>query len=92
MVRSEYDILAIFRSYRVGPNKMLFLNGFVNDQFTRAMRVLVDKKLVVKDRREHAYYLTPEGYTASLQCQSTGPAPTRRVPVPQSRATAARAR
>jgi len=66
MTRSERDILAIFRRFRVGPNKMLCLNNFVNDNFLTTMDTLVKNKLVVKDRPKHAYYLTEEGYEASL--------------------------
>ena len=66
MTRAERDILAIFRRFRVGPNKMLCLNNFVDDKFLATMDVLVKNKLVVKDRPKHAYYLTAEGYEASL--------------------------
>jgi hypothetical protein len=66
MTRSERDILAIFRRFRVGPNKMLCLNSFVDDKFLATMDELVKNKLVVKDRPKHAYYLTEEGYEASL--------------------------
>ena len=66
MTRSEQDILAIFRRFRVGPNKMLCLNSFVDDKFLATMDEMVKNKLVVKDRPKHAYYLTEEGYEASL--------------------------
>ncbi|HUY32697.1 MAG TPA: hypothetical protein VMV69_07925 [Pirellulales bacterium] len=66
MTRSERDILAIFRRFRVGPNKMLCLNNFIDEKFLATMDELVKNKLVVKDRPKHAYYLTEEGYEASL--------------------------
>ncbi|HEV3005471.1 MAG TPA: hypothetical protein VGX78_13480 [Pirellulales bacterium] len=66
MTRAEKDVLAIFRRFRVGPNKMLCLNNFVNDKFLSTMDALIENKLVVKDRPKHAYYLTAEGYEASL--------------------------
>jgi hypothetical protein len=66
MTHAEQDILAIFRRFRVGPNKMLCLNNFVNDDFLAAMERLIKHKLVVKDRPKHAYYLTRAGYDASL--------------------------
>lgn len=66
MTRAEQDILAIFRRFRVGPNKMLCLNSFVNENFLAAMDQLIKHELVVKDRPKHAYYLTQAGYDASL--------------------------
>src|SRR5260370_860491 len=50
MTRAERDILAIFRRFRVGPNKMLCLNNFIDDKFLATMDELVKNKLVVKDR------------------------------------------
>jgi hypothetical protein len=66
MTRSEQDILAIFRRFRVGPNKMLCFNSFVDEKFLAAMDLLIKHQLVVKDRPKHAYYLTQAGYDASL--------------------------
>lgn len=66
MTQAERQILAIFRRFRVGPNKMLCMNTFVNDEFLAAMEKLIKRKLVVKDRPKHAYYLTHAGYGATL--------------------------
>ncbi len=66
MTRAERDILAVFRRFRVGPNKMLCLNCFVDEKFLAAMELLIKHKFVVKDRPKHAYYLTRAGYDASL--------------------------
>ncbi len=66
MTPAELRIMAIFRSFRVGPYKMLCMNHFIDDAFLAAMENLIDRKLVVKDRPAHAYYLTRAGYDASL--------------------------
>lgn len=66
MTHAELQILSIFRRFRVGPNKMLCMNHFINDDFLAAMERLIHHKLVVKDRPAHAYYLTRAGYDASL--------------------------
>jgi hypothetical protein len=65
------NILALFRRYRVGPAEMLFLNP--NDcklpanRFRSAMRSLLEKGLVVSERPDQAYSLTPAGYQYSLR-------------------------
>ncbi len=66
MTPAELEIMAIFRRFRVGPNKMLCMDNFIDDMFLAAMENLVDRKLVVKDRPAHAYYLTLAGYKAAL--------------------------
>ena len=58
--------MAIFRRFRVGPYKMLCMNLFIDETFLAAMENLIDRKLVVKDRPAHAYYLTRAGYDASV--------------------------
>jgi hypothetical protein len=63
---AELKIMAIFRRFRVGPYKMLCMNHFIDETFLAAMENLIERKLVVKDRPAHAYYLTPAGYEAAL--------------------------
>lgn len=66
MTPAEHKIMAVFRRFRVGPYKMLCMNHFVDEAFLAAMEHLIDRKLVVKDRPAHAYYLTRAGYEAAL--------------------------
>ena len=70
MTQSETDILRMFRTYGVRPHEMLFLNAGLAkshpQQFTRAMQSMVERGLVVKERRRDAYSLTTTGYRASL--------------------------
>jgi|SwirhisoilCB2_FD_contig_81_1840870_length_559_multi_2_in_0_out_0_1 hypothetical protein len=65
MTHAERDVLSIFRRFKVGPNKMLCLNNYIDDKFLATMDLLVEHKLVVKDRPKHAYYLTQAGYDAA---------------------------
>jgi RIO-like serine/threonine protein kinase len=44
---------------------MLCLNNYIDDKFLATMDLLVEHKLVVKDRPKHAYYLTQAGYDAA---------------------------
>lgn len=67
MTSAERAILGMFRQYDVGPNQMLCFNSKLGDKYQKAMRVLLDKGLVVKDRPKHAYSLTLAGYEASRE-------------------------
>jgi hypothetical protein len=82
MTAAEMRILRAFRSYQVGPAEMLFLNSsdcrVSASSFLPAMRRLIDKGMIVKERPAHAYSLTKAGYemSRSAPVQDT-PAPRR---------------
>lgn len=78
MTAEELDILRFFRRFQVGPAEMLFFTP--NDckvaakHFLSAMRSLMDKDLVVKERPIQAYSLTSAGYRMSLRTPKEMPA------------------
>ena len=69
MTATEVTILRFFRRFQVGPTEMLFLNSadckVGASSFIPAMRRLIDKGIVVKERPEQAFSLTYEGYRLS---------------------------
>ncbi|HEX3998945.1 MAG TPA: hypothetical protein VHX65_10370 [Pirellulales bacterium] len=70
MTPSERSILACFRRYQAGPDKMLFLNPadckMHPGPFRNAMMSLIRQSLVVKERPKAAYSLTRDGYDISV--------------------------
>jgi hypothetical protein len=82
MTATELSILRVFRSYRVGPAEMLFLNSgdcrVSASSFLPAMRRLIDKGMIIKERPEHAYSLTKAGYEMSLSAPEHSPPAKRR--------------
>lgn len=71
MTPSEKDVLGFFRRYQVGPTQMLFFNPgdckLTPSDLRAAMRCLIEKGLVIKERPEQAYSLTRAGYERSLR-------------------------
>lgn len=69
MNAAEMRILQLFRRYEVGPAEMLFVNfhecRVTANGFTAAMRRLIEKGLVIKERPQQAYSLTRAGYELS---------------------------
>jgi hypothetical protein len=70
MTQSEKDIMRHFRQYHIGVNEMLCFNTKLAksnaSEFQMAMTTLIRSGLVIKERRQHAYSLTAEGFVASL--------------------------
>ena len=70
MTKAERDIMRHFRKYRVGVNEMLCFDTNPSktnsSEFQVAMTSLIESGLVVRERRRHAYSLTPEGFATSL--------------------------
>jgi hypothetical protein len=69
MSAAEWEILRVFRRYKVGPAEMLFLSAAdcrnsVNS-FASAMGRLIDKGMIIKERPIQAYSLTRAGYRLS---------------------------
>jgi hypothetical protein len=68
---TEVDILRLFRAYGVTPHQMLFFPaGFAKAEsrkFAGAMVSMIERGLVVKERRHEAYSLTARGYRESLK-------------------------
>ena len=77
MTATELRILRVFRSYQVGPAEMLFLSSgdcrVSASSFLPAMRRLIDKGMIVKERPEHAYSLTEAGYEMARSAPVQGP-------------------
>lgn len=67
---AEVKILRQFRSYGLRTNEMLFFNRSLAKphlpEFTRAIQTLVERGLIVKERRQDAYSLTTLGYQVSI--------------------------
>ena len=83
MTATEVSIMRVFRSYQVGPAEMLFLNSgdcrVSTSSFVPAMRRLIDKGMIIKERPDHAYSLTKAGYELSLTAPAQGPPAKRRA-------------
>ncbi len=83
---AELEILSVFRRYRVGPAEMLFLSSsdcrVAAASFTSAMRRMIERGLIIKERPEQAYSLTKAGYTLSIspkvRAESEKPRPKRK--------------
>lgn len=75
MTPAEVDILEFFRRYQVGPAEMLFFNPgdckLPDGSFQNAMKSLMDKGLVVKERPRRAYSLTRAGYQLSIHVEDS---------------------
>jgi len=69
----ECAILVFFRRYRIMPAEMLFFNPtdckLATRPFNAAMQSLMRQGLVVKERPNLAYSLTPAGYDASISAE-----------------------
>jgi hypothetical protein len=69
MSSAEWEILRVFRRYKVGPAEMLFLSAAdcrtAANSFTAAMGRLIDKGMIIKERPVQAYSLTRAGYRLS---------------------------
>ncbi len=70
MTSDEFSVLALFRQYDTDPYQMLFFGSnnckLSEDQLLRAMRSLIDRGFVAKERPQRAYSLTPNGYRISI--------------------------
>ena len=71
MSAAEWEILRVFRRYKVGPAEMLFLSAAdcrtAANSFTSAMGRLIDKGMIIKERPLQAYSLTRAGYRLSRE-------------------------
>jgi hypothetical protein len=67
---SEKAVLRLFRTYEMEPYQILCLHGgFAKShprEFSNAIRSLIERDLMVKERWRDAYSLTAQGYVASL--------------------------
>lgn len=70
MNESETAVLRLFRTYQMGPNQILCLHAglFKSDRqdFSKAVRSLMERDMLVKEHFRDAYSLTTRGYVASL--------------------------
>jgi predicted transcriptional regulator len=69
MTPTEFEILQCFQEYRVRSGQILFVQcaspKFDAERFERAISSLVQRGLVLPERRHGAYSLTKEGYRAA---------------------------
>ena len=83
MTDTELKILRLFRSYGVGPDEMLFVSLIdakaAGECFPAAMRRLIAKGLIVKERPQHAYALTRAGYRLARSATVRDPPVRRRA-------------
>jgi hypothetical protein len=67
---SETAVLRLFRTYRMEPNQILCLHaGFSESErqeFSKAVRSLINQEMLVKEHFRDAYSLTTRGHVASL--------------------------
>ena len=70
MNESERAVLRLFRTYQMEPNQILCLHAGLSEsdrqQFSKAVRSLIDQEMLVKENFRDAYSLTTRGYVASL--------------------------
>ncbi len=70
MNESERAVLRLFRTYRMEPNQILCLHAGLSksdrQEFSKAVRSLIDQEMLVKENFRDAYSLTTRGYVASL--------------------------
>jgi DNA-binding MarR family transcriptional regulator len=67
MNNSEDKVLAIFRLYGVTPYQMLCLDRTAQTELKAPLDRLIKKGMIVRERRQDAYHLTPTGYAAVRQ-------------------------
>ena len=64
----EQKVLLTFREYRMSPEQMLCFSGIDFEQKRAAINVLVDKKLLIRERFRGGFSLTMAGYKAMHTC------------------------
>jgi predicted transcriptional regulator len=66
---SERDVLNVFRNYQITPGQLLCFSGSTLKKHQHALRRLVERNMVIKERFKGAYSLTQSGYHAMSHAQ-----------------------
>ncbi len=66
---AEQRVFRTFRQYLMTPGKMLCFSGPDLERDRDALKLLTDKKLLVKERFKGGYSLTPSGFAAMKDCE-----------------------
>ena len=72
---SEQRVFRTFRQYLMRPGKMLCFSGPNLERDTATLKLLTEKKLLVKEKFKGAYSLTPAGFEAMKHCESGADTP-----------------
>jgi hypothetical protein len=68
--KSEQRVFRTFREYLMTPGRMLCFSGPDLQRNATTLTVLTEKGLLVKEKFEGGYSLTPAGYAAMNNCES----------------------
>ena len=68
LTAAEVRVLRTFRSFLVTPGQMLCFDGPSLKKNKAALEQLTSKDMLVKERFEGAYSLTPDGFAAMNDC------------------------
>ena len=66
---SERRVFRTFREYLMTPGRMLCFSGPNLQRDTPTLKLLTEKKLLVKEKFEGGYSLITEGFTAMMDCE-----------------------
>lgn len=66
---AEQEVLESFREYLIRPGEMLCFHGQKLLEYEKPLHLLIEKKLLRKERLEGAYCLTRAGFVA-MQSES----------------------
>ncbi len=71
MTTAEQRVFRTFRQYLMTPGRMLCFSGPDLQRDTVALKLLTEKKFLVKEKFAGGYSLTPAGFTAMIrECQA----------------------
>ena len=68
----ERSVFAIFRQYLATPGHMICLDAATVQKYKVALRGLVERRFLLKERFEGGYSLTQAGFTAMTACDEEG--------------------
>ena len=69
LTASEERVFRTFREYLMTPGRMLCFSGPDLERERATLDLLTDKKLLVKERFEGGYSLTPAGFETMKDCE-----------------------
>ncbi|MBX3426329.1 MAG: hypothetical protein KF688_11670 [Pirellulales bacterium] len=64
LTRAESAVMAVFRTYLVGPGEMLCFHGPLGLQHAASLQRLIDRQLLIKESFAGGYSLTAAGFEA----------------------------
>ena len=68
LTESEQCVLRAFRGYLMPPHKMLCFSGPEYEKHKKALEVLADKRLLMREKFKGAYSLTDAGFETMQLC------------------------